>query len=195
MDYKELRGQYPEVVTMEQFYRIAHISKRKAKWILENGILPCEDSRKQTRRFQIKLDDIIEFMEKLDRGEFNNVIPVGEFNNGIRGNIVYEYLDCDELNAYFLDEWCDYPDMLSVRETTKICGYDSASILRWIDKKHIKAVLYRNSYLVSKDSLSEHLSSEKGQRILKKSQLHLQYLEDFDLQQKNSDITFGVMSL
>ena len=31
-------------------------------WLLENGVIPCEDSGKKTRRFRIKLEDIINFL-------------------------------------------------------------------------------------------------------------------------------------
>ena len=62
MDYEYLRQQYPETISMDQLYRICHISKRKAKWLLENGVIPCTDSGKQTRRFQIRLDDVITFL-------------------------------------------------------------------------------------------------------------------------------------
>ena len=51
MGYEYLREQYPEIISKDQLYRICHISKRKARWLLENGIIPCEDSGKQTRRF------------------------------------------------------------------------------------------------------------------------------------------------
>ena len=38
MDYSFLRNQDPEIITMDQLYRICHISKRKARWLLENII-------------------------------------------------------------------------------------------------------------------------------------------------------------
>ena len=68
MNYDYLRNEYPETVSMDQLYRICHISKRKAKWLLENGIIPCQDSGRQTRRFQIRLEDIITFLERRDAG-------------------------------------------------------------------------------------------------------------------------------
>lgn len=45
-DYSAIINQYPAVITMDQMYRICHISKRKAKWLLENGVIPCQDSGK-----------------------------------------------------------------------------------------------------------------------------------------------------
>ena len=53
-DYSALLMEYPEVISKEQVYRICHISKRKATWLLENGIIPCKDSGKKTRRFQVR---------------------------------------------------------------------------------------------------------------------------------------------
>ena len=58
MDYGHLREQYPAVISKDQLYRICHISKRKALWLLEHGVIPCEDSGKQTRRFRIQLEAI-----------------------------------------------------------------------------------------------------------------------------------------
>ena len=34
-DYSILLEQYPEVVSKDQMYKICHISKRKATWLLE----------------------------------------------------------------------------------------------------------------------------------------------------------------
>lgn len=46
MDYRYLRRKYPETISMDQLYRICHISKRKARWLLEHGVIPCQDSGK-----------------------------------------------------------------------------------------------------------------------------------------------------
>lgn len=37
-------------------------------WLLANGIIPCQDSGRQTRRFPIRLEDIITFLEWRDAG-------------------------------------------------------------------------------------------------------------------------------
>ena len=47
-DYSILLEQYPEVVSKDQMYKICHISKRKATWLLENGVNPCQTSGKKT---------------------------------------------------------------------------------------------------------------------------------------------------
>ena len=82
MDYEYLSQQYPKIISMDQLYRICHISKRKAKWLLENGVIPCKDSGKQTRRFQICLDDVITFLERREAGLLHEDIPAGIFSSG-----------------------------------------------------------------------------------------------------------------
>ena len=57
--YNEIIENYPNTITLDQFYRICHISKWKAKWLLENGIAPCQDSGKKTRRFKIQTRDVV----------------------------------------------------------------------------------------------------------------------------------------
>ena len=81
MDYSYLRREYPETISMDQLYRICHISKRKARWLLEHGVIPCQDSGKQTRRFSIRLEEAICFLEQRDAGLLDDVIPQGIFSS------------------------------------------------------------------------------------------------------------------
>lgn len=179
---------------MEQFYRIAHISKRKASWLLTNGIVLCEDSGKQTRRFKIKLDDVIEYLQKVQGGTLDVLIPSGIFASGASSKPPREYLDTDELKGQFLAAWYDAPDMLTIKQASEISGYVGTSILRWVNRKQVKGVLYHERYLISKESLATFLSSKDGQDIVQKSELHRDVIEEFTAEQKNSGMEF-TMSL
>lgn len=186
MDYEKLREEYPKTITMEQFYRIAHISKRKASWLLTNGVIPCEDSGKQTRRFKIHLDDVIEYLQKVQDGTLDVSIPKGIFASGASSRPPQEYLDCDELKEQFLADWYDAPDMLTIKQASEISGYVGTSILRWVNRKQVKGVLYHERYLVSKESLADFLSSKDGQDIVQKSEFHQGVIAEFMAEQKNS---------
>lgn len=201
MDYNFLRDQYPKVITMDQFYRICHISKRKARWLLENGIILCEDSGKKTRRFKIKLKDVIEFLELRDAGLLNDMIPVGIFSSegyGYPPRQPRTQLDNGALQAFFLDRWVDAPAMLTVPQTVALCGYSAATIERWFQKDHLKGVYYRGMILLFKESLAEWLASDKGQNIQRQSAEYQELIEEFqaqELKQENSGMGFGSMSL
>lgn len=194
MDYKKLREEYPETVTMEQFYQIAHISKRKARWLLENKVIPCEDSGKQTRRFKIKLDDVIEYIQKTKSGTLDVAIPSGIFASNAKSKPPRKYLDTDELKRQFLADWYNAPDMLALKQASEISGYGVTSILRWVNREQVKGVLYYERYLISKESLAAFLSSKDGQDIVQKSKSHRDLIAEFMEEQKNSGMGF-TMSL
>ena len=42
-EYSHLITSHPETISMEQLYQVCHNSKRKARWLLENGMIPCVD--------------------------------------------------------------------------------------------------------------------------------------------------------
>ena len=204
MDYNFLRDKYPEIITKDQLYRICHISKRKALWLLENGIIPCEDSGKKTRRFKIRLDDVIEFLELRDAGLLDEVLPVGIFSSGCGGE--YEpqprqprtRLDSRALRAFLLDRWVDIPDVLTMPQTAALCGYSVSALERWFHNECLEGVRYRGMVLIFKESLAEWLASYKGQDIQRKSAVHKRLLEEFQIQeqgQKNSGMGFDSMSL
>ena len=196
MDYSYLRNEYPETVSMDQLYRICHISKRKAKWLLENGIIPCQDSGRQTRRFQIQLEDIITFLERRDAGLLREDIPAGIFSSSGRTlENPRQILDSGALCAFLLDRWADAPDMLTVAQAASLCGYGPSTINRWVRDSIVEAVRCYGSNLISKESLAERLASSEGQLIPARSALHEELLEGFRAEEQNSGMEWGSMPL
>ena len=180
MDYQYIRKQYPEIITKDQLYRICRISKRKALWLLENGVIPCEDSGKKTRRFRIRLEDVIEFLERRDAGNLDVILPQGIFSSASHPVCrPRTYLDSEELCTFILAEWDDQPDMLTVRETAELCGYSIHTVNGWVRKGSVASVAYHGANLVSKDSLAEWLASKEGQGIGHMSEVHWGLMEEF----------------
>lgn len=196
MDYDYLCEQYPEVISMDQLYRICHISKRKAKWLLENGVIPCEDSGKRTRRFQIHLEDVITFLERWDAGLLQEAIPPGIFSSGGRTlEQLYQILDSGALAAFLLERWADAPEVLTVAQTASLCGYGPSAINRWVRDGLVEAVSYRGHNLIFKESLADRLASYEGQTISARSELHKELLEEFQREEQNSGMEWGSISL
>ncbi len=193
MDYDELREEYPAIISMDQFYRICHISKRKAVWLLENGVIPCEDSGRQTRRFRIRLEDTINFLQRLEAGELDGEIPVGAFSSGGHGQ-AEQPLDSEALASLLLEEWCDAPDMLTARQASELTWYGTTTVNEWALRGKVAFVCYHSANLISKESLAEYLASPSGQRIAVKSDEHRAAMEQLRREQ-NSGMEFGSMSL
>lgn len=53
----------PEIITKDQLYRICHISKSTALYLLRSGKIPCEYNGKKTRCYKIKKKDVIKYLE------------------------------------------------------------------------------------------------------------------------------------
>lgn len=70
--YADLKGRYPEDLTLNEMRTILHISKRKASYMLKNGYMPCEDSGKKPPNFRVKLKDVISYLKR-DRKASGNV--------------------------------------------------------------------------------------------------------------------------
>lgn len=180
MNYDYLRKKYPAVITKNQLYQICHISKKKALWLLENKIIPCEDSGKKTRRFKIRLDDVIIFLQCLDRGELDDVIPHDIFSNGSTSvRTAQIYSNSAELCDNILSIWSTAPDMLTSKQAEELCGYTNTTLNRWIQSGMIKSYTVRNIHFIPKESLAQYLASQEGQNIVRKTALHLQLLENF----------------
>lgn len=65
--YEFLKEDYPEYISLNQFYRICHISKRGAVYLLENGIVPYNDTGKKTWKYQIRIDDVITYLRRREQ--------------------------------------------------------------------------------------------------------------------------------
>lgn len=68
-----------EIISLEQLYKMLHISKRKAAWMLKNGIIPCEIRGTSTHKYSVRKEDVLAYMAKNER-EKRKEIPVGIFN-------------------------------------------------------------------------------------------------------------------
>ena len=66
-------------ISLEQLYKMLHISKRKAAWMLNNGIIPCQIRPTKTHRYIILREDVEAYLQK-KRVERRKEIPVGIFN-------------------------------------------------------------------------------------------------------------------
>ena len=145
-----IKSQFGDVITLDQLYQICHISKRKAKWLLDNKVIPCEDSGKKTWRYRIKTDDVIEYLQNCEiRGD---MAPVGIFSSQQAGNRrkkadefypLYEYLSIDshieQLRNYYIKLFKQFPDGLTTTDIAQMTGFTKTAINGWIQNGYLKA--------------------------------------------------------
>ena len=173
-------------LSLEQLRQKLHISKRKAAWMLNNGVIPCRIVNTPTHlRYYVKEEDLRAYMKQsvteskkeFIRGQFssrNKDAPEANEASG-DGISVFAYLSRKDRNKFerMLEKrLAIYPDALSVYRVAKIIGYSERTIRWHIAKGRLFVTLKENKYLVSKYSLIKFLASDKGFAMQPKSEWH-----------------------
>lgn len=170
-------------ITKEELRIMLHISKRKATWMLENGVIPCLNSGKKTRQFKIKLSDVEEFIRKGKKMD----APLGQFSAAKynKRRLIHTRLTEKELKAFraFLrKKFQDTPDALTIADAKRLIGYSTSAILRYISAGKIKGMPYYNYFILAKDDLIVFITSAYGNKIVNKSKAHTKLIDDWKCQ-------------
>lgn len=160
-DYQHLFKRYPPVITKEQFYRICNISKKTAAHLLDNGLVPCVNNGKKTRKYNINLKDVIEYLEtrEVDPGKY--AAPYGWYKAKMMPGpkrLVLSKVNIRKIQQYFKNLLSVCPDVLSIAQVSEITGYSTTSILRWINKGYLKRFDLGNHFVIPKTWLLEFLT-------------------------------------
>ena len=186
--YDELRKQYPETISKDQFYRIAHISKATALYLLQSGLVPCEDSGKKTRRYTIRMDDVIAYL--VDREKHPEVYraPVNWYQKRSRKNVSpvdfrslplkLSAKDKKAFRKYIEKRLEDNDDLMKVAEVVEVIGYSDTSVHRWCRDKKLKAFYVSSKFLIPKISLVDFLLSQASFDIKRKSWKHIELIKN-----------------
>ena len=187
--FEAIRREYPETISKDQFYRIAHISKATALHLLHHGLVPCTDTGKKTRRYTIRTDDVIFYM--IDRQIHPEIYRApdkwyqersGHYNSRITCRNELSKLTDDEKIAFHKmleHEMESYGDLLIIVDVADITGYCDTTIHRWINAKKLKAFYISGKFLIPKLSLADFLVSQYSFDITRKTWKHMLLIRNF----------------
>ncbi len=160
--YTEILERYPSIITLDQFYRICHISKRKAKWLLENGIVPCQDSGKKTRRFKIQTIDIVLYLQQSAQNPNHLQYPAGLFSS--RYNTPRKVpcnpitlSNANDFKSYLSRIWRLSPDLLFSSDVHTITGYNLGTISHWVSSGQMKSIVVACKRVIAKEWLIDFM--------------------------------------
>lgn len=177
-------------ISLEQLYKMLHVSKRKAAWMLQNGIIPCRIRPTATHRYIIRLEDEEIYLQK-QRKARREEIPVGSFNAKPRKREVllnrqpvdtvtiaecYITLadECKEAFRAHVEKRLRYTaDAFVIDTAAEIIGYSRGMVLSHIQQKHIDAVRISGKYIISKAAIVDLLVSDIAFGIVNKSAWHM----------------------
>ena len=185
-EFMEIKRKYPKTMSKDQFYRIAHISKATALFLLKNGLIPCVDSGKKTRRYTIKTDDVIEYLKDREvRPDYYKAIRGWYSGSAGKKNPLKESvspeLSPDQqrlLIQYLLRLMKSYDDLITVKQLAEFTGYNTTTIINWCNKS-LKHFNIAGRFLIPKVSAIEYLASPQLCTLPQKSKKHKELLTDF----------------
>lgn len=171
----------PDVITKEQFYRICHISKSTALYLLKSGAVPCEYSGKKTRCYKIKKDDVKKYLESKGKFPEYYATPKGWHRGYRKVTLPTNMTDAtlELLHEYYADLLSDYKDVISSQEVVKLTGYAKTTINNWCGKGRLKHFIKHNTYYIPKVFLIEFFCSPYFRSIIRKTSWHIQTINEF----------------
>ena len=186
-----------EIISLEQLYKMLHISKRKTAWMLQNGIIPCEIRNTPTHKYSIRKEDVLAYIARSEH-EKRSEIPVGIFNAKKTNNPRRTESQDSDCGGYFDDTnyklrgkerarfkemlknlLSAVPDTLTVDEVVELTGYSRKTILRYAQRKYIYAVNIMGKYYISKQSIINYLATDKAFKNTQKSEWHIQMVKQY----------------
>lgn len=138
--YSELLQQFPEYMTKNQMYKVCHISKKTCLFLLENGLVPCIDSGKKTRRFKIETNAVIHYLEDRDLRPELYRPPEGFYKK--KQSELNRALTEDDLlimRQFYEAALKRYPDVLTTKQISEFTGYGESSVVRWCGKQQLRS--------------------------------------------------------
>lgn len=160
--YTEILENYPSIITLDQFYRICHISKRKAKWLLENGIIPCQDSGKKTRRFKIQTIEVVLYLQQLAQNPNHLQYPAGLFSSRynkprkVPCNPI-TLSNSNDFKSHLSHIWHLSPELLFSSDIHTITGYSLGTISHWVSSGQMKSITVASKRVIAKEWLIDFM--------------------------------------
>ena len=185
-EFKELKRLYPKTMSKDQFYRIAHISKATALFLLQNGRVPCSDTGKKTRRYTIKTDDVIAYLKDREIHPDFYKAKSGWYSGTAGKQKPREETIAPQLspeNQKLLVQYLSrlmkpFDDLITVKELAEFVGYNMTTIVNWCNKD-LKHFNIAGRFLIPKISATEYLASPRLCSLPQKSKRHKNLLKDF----------------
>ena len=167
-EIQDLLAPYPDPMGRTDFRKACRIGTRTSIYLLQSGLVPCENTGKQTRCYKIAKADVAAYLRRRLAEPAYYTPPSGWYKNypahkppafGLNG-------------ALLLTDAARQPDVLDARQIAQVTGYASRTVSRWCTEGRLKAFPYQHSYKVPKEWLLEFLTSEDYNSITRKSKAH-----------------------
>ena len=147
----------------DQLYRYLHISKRKMKYLLENGYIPVINTGKKTYRYRVKRCDAEKFKERMER-ESNFLVELkGRFrsrDSSPKAALDYVLTDDEreEFRKFLTKLWKKYPDALPAKKAAELADISAQRVNELVRKGVVYGMRVGNVQYLSKEKFVEYVA-------------------------------------
>lgn len=152
-----------EYLSGDQLYKFLHISKRKMKYLLENGYIPVIDTGKKTYRYKVKRCDAEKFKEQMERdADFLRELKgrFGSDNSSQKSALDYIIEDNErkEFQEFLTKLWRKYPDALPAKKAAELAEISPQRVNELVRKGVIYGMCVGNVQYLSKEQFIEYIA-------------------------------------
>lgn len=179
-EHSRILREYPEFINKDVMYKLCHISKRTALFLLESGLVPCKNSGKKTRKYTIATADVVDYLIQREIEPERYLAPKGWYVGETKSSFsILPRGIRDKMYCYFENLMELYPDLLNINEVVEITGYGKSTVVRWCSSDKLYHFSKSGKFKIPKVSLLEFMMSIQFRRIRSKSSKHHEFIEDF----------------
>ena len=152
-----------EYLSGDRLYRFLHISKRKMKYLLENGYIPVIDTGKKTYRYRVKKDDAEKFKERMELESGFLVELKGRFgrcDSSTTAELVHALKDDEreEFRKFLTKLWKKYPDALPAKKAAELADISPQRVNELVRKGIIYGACVGNVQYLAKEQFIEYVA-------------------------------------
>lgn len=178
---QDLLAPYPDPMGRTDFRKACRIGTRTSIYLLQSGLVPCENTGKQTRCYKIAKMDVAAYLRRrLSEPEYYTP-PSGWYKNypahkppafSLNGALVLTDATRRRVRRWYEPLLARQPDVLDAHQIAQVTGYASRTVSRWCTEGRLRTIQRRPRFMVPKTWLLDVLTSEDYNRITRKSREH-----------------------
>ena len=156
---QDLLAPYPDPMGRTDFRKACRIGARTSIYLLQSGLVPCENTGKQTRCYKIAKSDVAAYLRRRLSEPAYYTPPSGWYKNypahkppafGLNGALLLTDATRQRVRRWYENLLAREPDVLDAHQIARVTGYASRTVSRWCTEGRLKAFPYQHTYKVPK---------------------------------------------
>ena len=165
----------------EELYQYLHVSKRKMKYLLENGYIPCINTGKRTHRYIVSRADARSFRKRLQNDPTVKEEFRGRFCSEHSATPSFQVTEefCKQLATHLRELWRDEPEALPAVRVAELVGMHRGRIYTLGEQGKLFCITVGDRRICGKESVIAYFSSREVLRKPNATEAFGEWVKEF----------------